>query len=135
MLFNRITGQNFSIKKWPGEYKVHRRHALEDKQGNPDTIDGRSIFPSKLSTRKLKQMMKVDYYNFMSQYQCVPRVGRDQSFDDQWFRFGYGRATGGLDLGSLATLNGSMTASGGNIRDLLLALTQSEAFLYRTNEE
>ena len=81
--------------KWPGEYKVHRRHALEDPNGQPDHLNGKSIFPQKLSTEKLKKMFKTDFFINMAQYQCVPRMGRDQSFTEEDFRFGKVRLMGG----------------------------------------
>jgi hypothetical protein len=73
------------LKKW-GDYKVHRRHLLEDSEGKPDRINGRSIFPTKISTKKAKQLLKTDFFVNMAQYQCQPMASRDQSFDDAWFR-------------------------------------------------
>lgn len=49
----------------------------------------------------------------------------------QWFRFGYGRAEGEEDACTMADLQGVFAASGGNVRELLVALTQTESFLYR----
>jgi hypothetical protein len=50
----------------------------------------------------------------------------------QWFRYGYGRAeVPDADACSLATLNQAFTAAGGNVRELLVALTQTDAFMYR----
>ena len=76
------------LKKWPGEYKVHKRHILEDTHGRPDHLNGKSIFPTKLSTKKAKQLLKTDFFVNMAQYQCIPRAGRDQSFQPEWFRMG-----------------------------------------------
>ena len=76
------------LKKWPNDYKVHKRHILEDADGNPDHINGKSIFGAKMSTAKALQLLKTDYYVNMSQYQCQPRAGRDQSFDEKQFRYG-----------------------------------------------
>jgi len=50
----------------------------------------------------------------------------------QWFRFGYGRGETVGDSCSLATLTDRFAASEGNIKELLVALTQTDAFLYRT---
>jgi hypothetical protein len=52
----------------------------------------------------------------------------------QWFRYGYGRGEGDIDRCTLDALGRAFTASGGNVRDLLMRLTQTDAFLYRTNE-
>jgi hypothetical protein len=50
----------------------------------------------------------------------------------QWFRFGYGRQETDQDTCTVDTLRKSFAASGGNVRDLLLALTQTDAFLFRS---
>jgi hypothetical protein len=75
------------INKWKDEYKVHKRHLLEDDNGLP-SLEGHSIFPQKISTRKAKQMHKTDPFVFWAQYQCVPKAGRTLDFADEWFRFG-----------------------------------------------
>jgi hypothetical protein len=52
----------------------------------------------------------------------------------QWFRYSYGRGEAQIDACSLDALGRALTASNGNLRDLLLRLTQTDAFQYRTNE-
>jgi hypothetical protein len=49
----------------------------------------------------------------------------------QWFRFAYGRGENSGDACSLATLDNHFATSGGSIKELLVALTQTDAFLYR----
>jgi hypothetical protein len=49
----------------------------------------------------------------------------------QWFRFGYGRSETPADLCSLATLEARFASAGQDVRELLVALTQTDAFLYR----
>lgn len=49
----------------------------------------------------------------------------------QWFRFGYGRAEEKADSCSLSKIQEAFRASGYNIKELLVALTQTDAFLYR----
>ena len=49
----------------------------------------------------------------------------------QWFRFGYGRSEGKTDACAMQEIQGAFAASGNNIKELLVALTQTEAFLYR----
>jgi hypothetical protein len=49
----------------------------------------------------------------------------------QWFRFGYGRAEQEEDRCSMDQLQQAFAESGHNIRALLVALTQTEAFRYR----
>jgi hypothetical protein len=50
----------------------------------------------------------------------------------QWFRFAHGRADTEDDSCSLSTLESQFLQSGGSIQDLLINLTQTEAFRYRT---
>jgi hypothetical protein len=49
----------------------------------------------------------------------------------QWFRFAYGRGENVGDACSLATLGQGLAASNGSIKELLVSLTQTDAFLYR----
>ena len=53
----------------------------------------------------------------------------------QWLRFSSGREEIPADACTQATLNRVFAASGGNIRDLLVALTQTDTFLYRSKGE
>ncbi len=48
-----------------------------------------------------------------------------------WFRFAYGRGETAEDVCSLSNAHRAFESSGGNVRELLVALTQSDAFLYR----
>jgi hypothetical protein len=50
----------------------------------------------------------------------------------QWFRYGYGRDTTPRDACSVATLERVFASSGGSVRDLLVALTQTDSFLFRS---
>jgi hypothetical protein len=49
----------------------------------------------------------------------------------QWFRYAYGRAETDADSCSMATLATQFSAGGYKVQDLLAALTQTKAFLYR----
>ena len=49
----------------------------------------------------------------------------------QWFRYAYGRAETPADMCSMATLSNQFGAGGWKVQDLLTALTQTKAFLYR----
>jgi Protein of unknown function (DUF1592)/Protein of unknown function (DUF1588)/Protein of unknown function (DUF1587)/Protein of unknown function (DUF1595)/Protein of unknown function (DUF1585) len=49
----------------------------------------------------------------------------------QWFRFGYGRSEADVDQCTLEALNKVFLS--GDFKQLLLALTQADSFLYRTN--
>ncbi len=50
----------------------------------------------------------------------------------QWFRFAHGRADTDADACTLSSLEAAFTRSNGNIQDLLINLTQTEAFRFRT---
>jgi uncharacterized protein DUF1592/uncharacterized protein DUF1588/uncharacterized protein DUF1587/uncharacterized protein DUF1595/uncharacterized protein DUF1585 len=52
----------------------------------------------------------------------------------QWFRFGYGRQEASIDKCALDNLGKAFADSGGDFPELLLALTQTDAFLNRTEE-
>jgi hypothetical protein len=52
----------------------------------------------------------------------------------QWFRFGYGRSEIDDDRCTLGALNAAFSTRG-DFKDLLVALTQTEVFLYRTAEK
>ena len=54
-----------------------------------------------------------------------------QCFATEWFRFGYGRAEGPDDACSLARIEKAFSTSGNNVKSLLVALTQTDAFRYR----
>lgn len=49
----------------------------------------------------------------------------------QWFRYAYGRAESVADKATLADLTAGFAASGHRIQDLIVALTRTDAFLYR----
>ena len=49
----------------------------------------------------------------------------------QWFRFGYGRGETDADGCSLNQLTTSFVAANGDVRELIVALTQTDAFRYR----
>ncbi|MDC0672826.1 DUF1592 domain-containing protein [Nannocystis radixulma] len=53
----------------------------------------------------------------------------------QWFRYGYGRAESEADACTLAELTTAFAGSGRRIRDLIIHLTQTDAFLYRSAPE
>jgi hypothetical protein len=49
-----------------------------------------------------------------------------------WMRFGYGRAATSQDACSVRLLQDAFAESKGNVRELLVSLTQTDAFLYRS---
>jgi hypothetical protein len=52
-------------------------------------------------------------------------------FATQWFRYAYGRGETPQDVCTINELSSSWSASGSRIRDLLVTITQSEAFFHR----
>jgi len=52
----------------------------------------------------------------------------------QWFRFAYGRGETNADTCILDELGAEFAASGRSIPDLLVAITQTDAFMYRAHE-
>jgi hypothetical protein len=56
----------------------------------------------------------------------------DKCMARQWFRYTFGRAETAADNCTLELLNRELVASKGNMRDLLVAFTRTDAFLYRT---
>ena len=53
---------------------------------------------------------------------------------NQWFRFAQGRADTPADACALDQLGRAFHVSGGDLRQLLVALTETDAFRYRTVE-
>jgi hypothetical protein len=49
----------------------------------------------------------------------------------QWFRYAYGRGESSDDACTLTSLGDQLAKSGGDIKELIVALTQTDAFLYR----
>lgn len=50
----------------------------------------------------------------------------------QWFRYSYGRAESEADACTLESLKAKFRESGGNIKSLIIELTQTDAFMYRS---
>lgn len=67
--------------------------------------------------------------------ELAERLGRSaevrQCVATQWFRFGYGRVEKEADACSMKTVQEAFAASGYDVRELLVALTQTPAFRYR----
>jgi hypothetical protein len=74
--------------------------------------------------------------SFSGAPELAQRLARSPMVSDcmatQWFRFGYGREEAKEDACTLGTLRTAFATSGGNIRDLLIALTQTDAFMFRS---
>jgi hypothetical protein len=78
------------LTKWPDDYKVYHRSLLENPDtGEPDVVEGVSIFPERFPTDMCRKMYETDPFTFMSQRQCIPQAGRDVSFNKDWLRYCY----------------------------------------------
>ncbi len=53
----------------------------------------------------------------------------------RWFRYGYGRGETSADACSLSAIQGQFAAGGFKIRDVIIALTRTDAFRYRTTTQ
>ena len=75
------------LSKWPDDYRVYRRSLLENPiTGEPDVVNGESIFPESISTEVARKMHAEDPFVFSSQYQCIPKAGKETSFQAEWVR-------------------------------------------------
>jgi hypothetical protein len=68
----------------------------------------------------------IDLVNKLADSQDV-----QQCYVKQWFRFGYGRGETTDDKCAMAQLNAAFDDKGGDVKELLVELTQTDAFLYR----
>jgi hypothetical protein len=73
---------------------------------------------------------------FVGAAELAARLARSGQVRDcyvaQWFRFAHGRGEEAeADRCTLATLREAFGASGGNVRELLVAMTRTDAFLFR----
>ncbi|MFS8067060.1 MAG: DUF1585 domain-containing protein, partial [Byssovorax sp.] len=55
----------------------------------------------------------------------------ERCYTTQWFRYAYGRGESPEDACTLAALGDQFADTGGDIKELIVALTQTDAFLYR----
>ncbi|HEY0709690.1 MAG TPA: DUF1588 domain-containing protein, partial [Polyangia bacterium] len=73
--------------------------------------------------------------NFRGARQLVEKLAGSAQVRDcvatQWFRYGMGRFDGPGDGCSLQRLRQAFAASGGDLKEVLIALTQTESFLFR----
>jgi hypothetical protein len=72
----------YSIKRTDEDYAVYIRHALENDKGEPDYINGESIFPDRFSKErlyKIRQRIRNDDL-FFCQYMCDPHGGGSSDF-------------------------------------------------------
>jgi hypothetical protein len=55
----------------------------------------------------------------------------ERCYTTQWFRYAYGRGESAEDTCTIAALGDQFAGTGGDIKELIVALTQTDAFLYR----
>jgi hypothetical protein len=72
---------------------------------------------------------------FVGAIELLRKLGRSAQVSrcvrTQWFRFAYGRNVTAEDECNVATLDAALAAGKGNVRELLVALTQTDSFLYK----
>lgn len=72
---------------------------------------------------------------FQDAVDLVNRMADSQDVQDcyvkQWFRYGYGRGENKADACTMQRLEEGFAEGGGDVRELLVALTQTDSFLYR----
>jgi hypothetical protein len=75
-------------------------------------------------------------HSFQTPTELVDLLAQDdtisQCYARQWFRATMGRFEVAADACSLATLDKAVVDSGGNIREILLTLAQTDGFLYKS---
>lgn len=107
----------YSIKRNDPDYAVYIRHALEDKDGQPDYANGLPIFPERYPREKIEKIrhrLQNDEL-FFCQYMCDPRGGDSSDFQRDFIQF-YERAPSNLaifitlDPGSIRPTDGDFTA-------------------------
>lgn len=76
-----------------------------------------------------------DVPDFTDAIDLVNKMADSEDVQDcyvkQWFRFGYGRGENKVDACTVDTLAKGFKENGGDIKELLVSLTQTDAFLYR----
>jgi hypothetical protein len=113
-----IDGIGFGFERWDGvgRFRTHEGSLPVDSSGTlTDTLDADGPFDGAIELgRKLANSEQVRA--------CVVT---------QWFRFAYGRKETAADECTMNKLRAQFAASGYDMRTLLVALTQTDAFLYR----
>ena len=107
----------YSIKRNDPDYAVYIRHALENKNGQPDYANGLPIFPERFPREKIEKIrsrLQNDEL-FFCQYMCDPRGGDSSDFQREHIQF-YETIPSNisifitLDPGSIRPTDGDFTA-------------------------
>ncbi len=77
--------------------------------------------------------------NFENAIDLASRLGRSEQVRDcyvkQWFRYAFGRTEAPADACTITTLKRMFDARNHDVRELLVALTQTDAFYYRVGDQ
>jgi hypothetical protein len=72
---------------------------------------------------------------FNGAVELAKKLAQSQEVNDcvvtEWFRYAFGRGESADDACTMANLKQSFVAAGFNIQELLVAITQSDAFRFR----
>jgi hypothetical protein len=106
-----------------------------------ETFDGAGIYRSMENGQAIDSSGQVDSVDaelqgpFNGVLELEQKLGQSSTVQQctttQWFRYAYGRAETDADTCSMAALSTQFAAGGFKVQDLLAALTQTKAFLYR----
>ena len=106
-----------------------------------ETFDGAGIYRSMENGQPIDSSGQVDSADaelqgpFNGVLELEKKLGQSSTVQQctttQWFRYAYGRAETDADTCSMAALSDQFAAGGFKVQDLLAALTQTKAFLYR----
>jgi hypothetical protein len=106
-----------------------------------ETFDGAGIYRSMENGQPIDSSGQVDMADaelqgpFNGVLELEKKLGQSstvqQCVTTQWFRYAYGRAETDADTCSMAALSNQFAAGDFKVQDLLAALTQTKAFLYR----
>ncbi|MES1172295.1 MAG: DUF1592 domain-containing protein [Bacteroidota bacterium] len=115
-------------------------HRLMDPIGlGFEAFDGAGVLRSLENGQPVDTSGEVAASDVAGPFNGVSELGHKLAGSDQvracvatkWFRYGTGRGETTADACSMGTIKDKFAAGGYKIRDLMVALTQSDAFLYR----
>lgn len=104
-----------------------------------ESFDGAGVFRATENGQAIDDSGEVLESDIAGPFHGVIELGGKLASSEQvrscvatkWFRYGYGRGETDADGCSLAAIKAGFAAGGYKVRDILVALTQTDAFLYR----
>jgi hypothetical protein len=104
-----------------------------------EDFDGAGVFRASENGQPIDDSGEVKDSDVTGAFHGVAELASKLASSDQvracvtakWFRYGYGRGETDADSCSMGALKTQFAAGGFKVRDLMIALTQTDAFLYR----